>query len=429
MHNIETPSDPHPEPRTPGLPAGPWYRQVSRTGWQALTVAGFAWTFEVFDVVTLALTIPALIHDFGSSKAQLGSVATVQAVGLIIGGIAGGWIAERIGRTKALSYAVALYAVLTGLTALAPSLEWVAALRFSAGLGMGATWSAGAPLVAETWPAAHRGKGGALMQGGIPIGNLLALAAVAVVDHLAGGLDDGGWRWMFALGALPLILAVYVRITTAESPLWVSRKPADRQHMVRTLLRRDRGPLLLTLAFTFCLQYLFWAVATFLPTYLQEIDHLTLGKSLVFLIVQQLGAILGFIGFGAVADRWGRKPTFLTYLAVSVFAIGLLITVAAHPLVLGAAFLAGIGVSGVSAGIIPWTAEMMYRSPVRALAMGFTYNGGRVGGAIAPFIVGALAVSTTGFRLGLGTAIVAAIGAMVLMGVSRETKGKDLVHQ
>src|SRR5207302_1005325 len=151
----------------------------------------------VFDVVLLSLTIPAFLAGFHVSTAQAGIVATVQAVGLIIGGIAGGGIADRVGRARTLAYAIAGYSICTGITAAASSLTWVEILRFLAGLGMGACWTAGAALVAETWPAAHRGKGGALMQAGMPLGNLLGLGAAALVAHGHGGLDHGGWRILY----------------------------------------------------------------------------------------------------------------------------------------------------------------------------------------------------------------------------------------
>ncbi|RXS88396.1 MFS transporter [Streptomyces sp. TM32] len=417
---------------TRSRPAGPatsWRHQISPTGWRALLAAAMGWTFEVFDVALLALTIPAFLADFHVSKAEIGIVGTIQAAGMIVGGIVGGGVADRIGRVRTLSYAIGWYAVCTGITAAAGSLTWVEILRFLAGLGMGACWTAGAALVAETWPTAHRGKGGALMQSGMPLGNLLALAAAAVVAHGHSGLDEGRWRMLYLVGALPLLFAVYVRLATPESPLWLARDTGPRtRSSIRSLgapaLRR---PLLTALAFVFFIQYLFYAVNTFLPTFLVEVDHMAFAKSLTYLVALQFGAIAGFAAFAVLVDHIGRRPTFVGYLLIGACAIGLLLTVRREGVVLAATFLAGVGISGVFAGVGPWTAEMMHRAPARGLAMGVIYNGGRTGGAIAPYAVGALAVDTAaGFRLGLGTAIAAAALAVVMMLLAPETRGREL---
>lgn len=416
-------------PSCPPVESARWYRQVTSEGWRALVAAGSAWLFEVFDVMLLSLTTPALLVDFGVSKAQIGLLGTVQATGMIIGGILGGGIADRIGRVKTLSYATALYAIFTGLITFAPSLAWLELLRFLGALGMGATWSAGAALLAETWPPQHRGKSGALMQAGLPLGTLLTLGVTALITAIHGGLQDGGWRVLYALGALPIVFAVYIRLRTPESATW-KRQQADgtRKVNVRLLFRRStRAPLFLALLFTFFGQYLFWGVVSFLPTYLVQVNGMTLARSIVFLLIQQAGTIVGFVGFASLVDRWGRRPTFVCYLLLAISAILLLTAVKGSGAAIVASFLAGAGVMGIVAGVGPWAAEMVHSSPVRALSMGFIYNGGRVGGAIAPSVIGTLAISATGFKLGLLTAAAAAAAGIVTMLFAPETKGRELL--
>jgi MFS family permease len=406
-----------------------WYRQVDAAGWRALIASVGAWLFEVFDVTLLSLTTPALLADFSTTKAQIGLIATIQAVGMLVGGVAGGAIADRIGRVKALSYATAVYALFTGLAALSPSLGVFALLRLLAGLGMGATWSAGAALLAETWPKEHRGKSGGLMQAGWPLGNLLGLGVAAVVTAFNGGeLHHGGWRILYAVGALPLLLALYIRVATPESASWSRDNASDRSRpRARTLLARGtRGPLLLGLVFVILLQYMFWGVVSFLPTYLVEVDGLPLGKSLAFLLIQQAGVVVGTIAYLGVGDRWGRKPTFIAYLTLTTCGILLLISTRSHPAVIVASLLAGMGVSGILAGIGPWSAEMVYQSPIRATAMAVIYNGGRVGGAVAPYIIGTLAVGTAGFKIGLLTTALATVAGIIVMSFAPETKGREL---
>ncbi|MBO3678249.1 MFS transporter [Streptomyces sp. NEAU-YJ-81] len=408
---------------------GRWYRQVDATAWRALIAGGGAWLFEVFDVTLLSLTTPALLADFSTTKAQIGLIGTIQAVGMLVGGIAGGAIADRIGRVRSLSYATALYALFTGLAALSPSLGVFALLRLLAGLGMGATWSAGAALIAETWPAEHRGKSGALMQIGWPLGNLLGLGVAAVVTASNGGeLHHGGWRILYAVGALPLLLALYIRVATPESASWSRDNASDHSRpRVRTLLARGtREPLLLGVVFVLLLQYMFWGVVSFLPTYLVEVDGISLAKSLAFLLIQQAGVAVGIIAYLGVGDRWGRKPTFIAYLTLTACGILLLISTRSHPAVIVASLLAGMGVSGILAGIVPWAAEMVHQSPIRATAMSVIYHGGRVGAAAAPYIIGSLAVGTTGFKIGMLTTALATVAGIIVMSFAPETKGREL---
>src|SRR3954449_5611625 len=139
----------------------------------ATYLAGLGWMFDVYDSFVLSLTIPALVAAFALSNAEAGAIGSILAAGLIIGGIIMGWVADRIGRVRTLYISIFVYSLFTCLTAFAPSATWVAVLRFLGGLGMGGTWTSGAALVAETWGAKHRGKGGALMQMGLPLGSMV----------------------------------------------------------------------------------------------------------------------------------------------------------------------------------------------------------------------------------------------------------------
>lgn len=423
------PSIPHAKPAAEaGPPRAGWHREISRDGWLTLSAAGIGWLFEVFDLFMLSLTIPAFIADFGASKATAGLVGTVEAAGLIVGGIVGGWVSDRIGRVKALTYSIGIYAVFTGLTALAPSIAWVGALRFLSGLGMGGEWSAGAALVAETWPARHRGKGGALMQIGLPLGSLLAVGAAEAVTHAVGGLDHGNWRILYAIGAVPLLLCIFLWKTVPESPTWRAGKAQKRQlGTLRGLFAPGmRLPLLIAFAFAFFIQYIYWAVFTFAPTFFVDVKHITFVNSLSFTLIQQVGSLIGFIAFAAVVDRWGRRPAFLTCLVIGAIATALFVVLTSRAALFTVSFFTGLGITGLFAGIGPWAAEMMHSSPSRGLAMGTVYNGGRVGGAIAPYIIGSLAATTFGFEIGMFTSVIAFALAFAAMIASQETRGREL---
>ncbi len=403
----------------------PWYREVSTAAWRTLLAAGLGWLFEVFDIYILALTTPALIAYFTLSRADAGLITSVSAAGAIIGGIMFGWVADRIGRVRTLFITVLVYSLFTGAIIFSGSLSSLIALRFLGGLGMGGSWTAGAALVAETWEARHRGKGGALMQMGLPVGSMLAIAAAAIISSLAGGLDTGGWRWLYGLGALPIVIFALLARKTPESPVWLRHAADSRERGgPRDLLRGDSGRgLLIAFSFIFFVQYVYWAVFNWTPTFLIAVKHYDFIKSLGFTLSQQFGSLAGFLVFAALVDRVGRRPTFVLYLLIGAAAVAALVITNSAPVLLAGTFFTGFGIGGIFAGLGPFTAELIRSTRSRALGMAIAYNGGRIGGLIAPVVVGYLATSEQGFQAGMLTTVVAFGLAIVVLLFAPETKG------
>jgi MFS family permease len=406
----------------------PWYAELSSACWRTLALAGAAWTFDVFDSFLLSLTLPALVAAFSLSKADAGAIGSILAAGLVFGGIAFGWVADRIGRVRSLVICVALYSCFSGATAFAPSASWVAILRFCAGLGMGGAWTSGAALVAETWPSKYRGRGGALMQMGLPIGSMLAIGAAAIVDRALGGMDGIGWRVMYIVGVLPIVVVAFIARKTPESPLWRQRARSQlSQGSLRDALSgaNVRG-LLRALGFVFCCQYIYWGVFTWTPTFLIAVKHLNFLHSLGFVMSQQVGSLCGFLVFAAIVDRIGRRPSFLIYLLIGAISVGIFVVAEGQVVLYVAIFWTGFGITGLFAGMGPFTAELVPNSGSRGLSMGIAYNAGRLGGILAPYLIGTLATSADGFQLGMGTNLVAFVLAAIVIKLSPETKGIQL---
>jgi MFS family permease len=407
-------------------------RRITGAEWRSLSLAGLGWTFESYDSFLLSLLLPTLALQFGLSKTQLGLFTSITAAGQIIGGIFFGYVSDRIGRVRTAMLCIGIYSLFSGLLAVAPNEHWFAALRLCGALGMGGMWTAGAALIAETWHASRRGQGGALMQMGLPIGAIFAISAAGLVSNLNDGLAGNGWRVLFLIGALPFFILYWVARRTPESPIWLERQAktaltatrATRAHATPASLN-VRG-LLTAFSFIFFLQYLYWGVFTWTPTFLITVKHLDFVHSLKFVLALQFGAITGFLLFSALVDRIGRRPMFIAYLLVGAAAVGVYI-LSANPLLLMAAiFLTGFGVNGIFAGSGPFLAEIIGNTTSRGFLMGLTYNGGRLGGFIAPLLIGALASTSGGFVLGLSTTIVAFMAAAIVVLLAPETRGKAL---
>lgn len=405
------------------------FRNITAIEWRSLTLAGLGWTFESYDSFLLSLLLPTLALQFGLSKAQLGLFTSITAAGQITGGILFGYVSDRLGRVRTALLCIGIYSLFSGFISFAPNEHWFAALRFFGALGMGGMWTAGAALIAETWHASRRGKGGALMQMGLPIGAILAITISGIVSNSYGGLAGQGWRLLFMIGALPFFFLFWVAKKTPESPIWLERKQAKAQAVAKAKASDNalnvRG-LLTAFGFIFFLQYLYWGVFTWTPTFLVTVKHLDFLHSLKFVLSLQFGAITGFLLFSAFVDRLGRRPMFLAYLLVGAGAVFVYILPADPLLLMVAIFFTGFSVNGIFAGAGPFLAEIIGNTASRGFLMGLAYNGGRLGGFIAPLVIGALASTAGGFVLGLSTTIVAFIAAAVVVFIAPETRGKSL---
>ncbi|MGP2486742.1 MFS transporter [Pantoea ananatis] len=394
---------------------------------RTLALGGLGWAFESYDSFLLSLLLPVLGVVFAVSKTELGLFISTTAGGQIIGGILFGMVADKIGRVRTAFICITIYSLFSGLLAFSHHQQTFVLLRFCGALGMGGMWTSGAALIAETWRPERRARGGALMQMGLPVGAILAIGLTALVTAMTGKLENGGWRYLFMIGALPVFIMMVIAYITPESPVWLARqrerinRPTQTARSGKTNLKG----LLLAFIFIFFIQYLFWGVFTWTPTYLREVKHLDFLHSLKFVLALQAGAIAGFLVFSLLADKWGRRPMFLIYLFIGAVAVGLYLATTQPLILMAAIFMAGFGVNGIFAGSGPFLAEMIGDTQSRGFLMGLAYNGGRLGGFIAPLLIGYVA-SIGGFTAGLATTVVAFIAAMVVVWMAPETKGIKL---
>ncbi len=385
---------------TPPVGLFGWWKEGTLEARRALIAASLGWALDAFDVMLFSLTLASVIADLGLTKAQAGALGSITLLGGAAGGLLFGHVADRYGRTRALMASVLIYSVFTAACGFSQTLWQFAVFRALLGLGMGGEWASGAALVSETWPSRVRGRALGFMQGSWAIGFAAAAIVVSIV------LPRFGWRAVFFVGVLPALFTVWVQRNVKEPEVWLSRRAASGDTIATGHARPARfadmfhGRMLpLTAAVTFmnaCALFGWWG----------------------------LNGWVGYITFGYITDRVGRKRVYIAYLVMASILLPLygatrqpLVLLLLGPLVafFGTGFFSGFGAV---------TAEI-YPTSIRATAQGFTYNIGRVASAAAPFTVGSVA-TTRGFSVAFLVAGAAyLLGALSWVAIP-ETKGREL---
>lgn len=404
----------------------PWWRTVGRTEWQALGAASAGWMLDAMDVMLYAFALGAIREEFGLSAGAAGALASVTLLSSAAGGIVFGTLSDRFGRARMLQVAILTYSAFTALTATAQSVAALAVWRTLVGIGLGGEWSAGSVLVAETWPAAHRGKAIGIMQSGWAIGYILAAGLAAAV------IPTWGWRPLFVVGVAPALLAFWIRRRVPEPARWqpsmATRNPFAGLGTIfrapllrRTLVATGTATLLL---------FAYWGLFTWVPAFLASpVEQGGAGMGIVrssgWIVPMQVGAFIGYLSFGFLADRFGRRPVFLVFVlsaAVLVPLYGRAASDATLLMVLGPAIgFFGHGYFSVFGSML---AEL-YPTAIRGTAQGFCYNAGRAVSALAPFVVGAIADARgLGAALGVTSVFFVLAGGLVL--ALPETRGAEL---
>lgn len=402
-----------------------WYSGASRAQWQTFWSSYLGWALDIMDLMLFAMLLSRMSADLGMDRSTAGSIASASLVATAVGGLVFGFLADHIGRTRSMVLSILCYSIGTVLCGLSQDVTQLLLFRIVVGLGVGGEWSAGAALITETWPARHRGKVMAWVQSAFATGYALAAIVSAVFLPLVG------WRGVFFFGLAPALLAFWIRRHTPEPEIWKQQKQRlTLRQTVATLAGEHGRHTLVGLAFTAAAMCGYWGLFTWIPTWLATPVEaggpgLDLVKSTTWIVVMQVGAALGFISFGYVADALGRKKAFILYFVASALAVPLYTQITTPGALLAVGPVVAFFGTGFYSGFAPTFAEL-FPTNVRATAQGFIYNTGRAVSALAPAMVGFLAT-----RYGLGGALTFTAGFFLLAGLIvlvflPETKGAEL---
>ncbi len=387
------------------------------------------WALDGMDVMVYSFVIPTLIAAWHMSQGQAGLLSTVALLISAAGGWLAGLLADRIGRTRVLQITILWFATFTFLSGFTNSFWQLLITRGLQGLGFGGEWAVGSVLMGEAIRARYRGKAVGTVQGGWAIGwGVTAICYTVFFSLLSPAI---AWRLMFWIGILPALLVFYIRRYVPEPEVFQRArarevslgKPSAFLEIFRPALLRVT---LLTAFVSIGVQGGYYAITTWLPTYLKTTRGLSVLNTGGYLCVIIAGSFVGYMVSAWLADRLGRKRTlvlyaigsFLTAVAYSYFLIG-----NSAMLVLG--FPLGFFASGSFSPIGAFFTEL-FPTRLRGSGQGFSYNVGRGIGALFPTLVGYLSA-----RMGLGHAISTFAGVAYLTMVCAvlllpETRGREL---
>ncbi|ALK34826.1 MFS transporter [Burkholderia plantarii] len=371
---------------------------VTRYAWKALAGSAIGYAMDGFDLLILGFMLPAISASLRLDAQQAGALVTWTLVGAVAGGLIFGALSDRYGRVRVLSWTILLFAVFTGLCALARGFTDLLVYRTVAGIGLGGEFGIGMALAAEAWPASKRARVSSYVALGWQVGVLLAALLTPAL------LQVIGWRGMFAVGVLPALAAWAMRNRLHEpEPFVRARRPHPEGagaagaavafgHRFRLLFadartaRTSLGIVILCAVQNFG----YYGIMIWMPTFLSKQLGFSLTKSGMWTAVTVLGMMAGVWSFGQLADRIGRKPTFLIYQAGAVVMVFVYARLAEPAAMLWAGALMGMFVNGMVGGYGTLMSEA-YPTAARATAQNVLWNVGRALGGLGPLVVGALA--------------------------------------
>jgi MFS transporter, SHS family, lactate transporter len=407
----------------------PWWKEPTKDQWYAYIAAWLGWTLDAFDFTVFLVLIVPIAKQFDAPLALVAVVGTLTLWMRLLGAVAAGWMADRLGRRAPLMISILWYSVCNFIAGFSPTFIFLLVFRTLLGIGMGAEWPAGAALAMETWPTRSRGLMSAVLQNSWALGYLIsALLYATIFDYI-------GWRGMLWLGVLPALAVVWIRYYVKEPEVWVENQRLQKHHAahMRAPLLALFRPKILWNTITACLWMssgfvTYYATFGLFATYLQKdlgLSAAAVGWPLVF---TNIATFFSAFFWGALADKIGRR-----WAMILPAAIGLLVTPMYLATVNYTMIAIGFSIQGAFAGSmynqIPSYMTERFPTEVRATAAAFCYHVGAIfGGMVAPIRTWFAVERQMGFAMPMMicacVSIVCYIGSLLAW---PDTKGQEMV--
>jgi len=355
----------------------------------------FAWLALVLDVMDwqlLSVAASNILAEFKFPKAAMGLLLGAPLLGAGVGGLLSGWLSDKYGRVRVMVYCLVWYSVFTVAFAFSNSFETMLALRILVGLGLGAQWGVGNTLVAEVMPARMRIMCSAVIQTGFAFGPMLAAYSAKVV------LPVYGWRPLFYLGAVGLVMAVIAKLWIPEPEAWLKKRHEARTGIIKLgsipqLFSRElRVNTICAFGLVWFTLLAYWGAMSWIPNWLVAERGMNIVKSMDYLMWLNVGGVIGYIVFAIIADRWGRKPPAYVTLVASFVAVICFVNIkepAAMLLFAPVFSFITYPIFGLYGGYM----SELFPTEVRATAVNGIYNLARMTAFFAPGVMGAIAAS------------------------------------
>lgn len=422
---------------------------LSRIHWKIVLVCGLGWLFDAMDSGIISFVLAILMKRWNLSPEQVGLIGSAGLIGMFAGALLSGTVSDRIGRKFLFQTTLILFSIATGLCALANGFVTLLILRFFVGFGLGGELPVASTLVTEFAPVRHRGRLLVILESFWAFG----WAAAAVIAFLIIPRFEDGWKIAFFIGFLPAFYVLYLRRGIPESPRYLAAvgKIEDAKDVTRWLEREagvqpvelvmDTQPQRETISIKnlwtgkfvrrtlmlwilwFAMVYSYYGIFTWLPSLLVAGGH-EMVKSFRYVLYITLAQIPGYFSAALLVDRIGRKWTLVPYLfgcAAAAFLFGKANTPAEIVFYGCLISFFNLGAWGV---VYTYTPEL-YPTPMRGTGAGTAAAFGRIGGIVAPYIVGHLLKSGQGIVFA-HFAIVVLIGALAVAFLGEETKQRSL---
>ncbi|MED4534825.1 MFS transporter [Metabacillus fastidiosus] len=391
-----------------------------------LGIAGLGWMFDAMDVGILSFVIAALKVDWGLSVTQMGWIGSVNSIGMAVGALVFGLMADRIGRKKVFIITLLLFSIGSGLSALVTTLALFLVLRFFIGMGLGGELPVASTLVSESVEAHERGRVVVLLESFWAGGWLIA----ALISYFV--IPSFGWQAALLLSALPAFYALYLRLKLPDSPKFqaIKGKSEQREPMFKKIGQiweksyKKQTAMLWILWFSVVFSY--YGMFLWLPS-VMVMKGFSLIQSFEYVLIMTVAQLPGYFSAAYLIERFGRKFVLITYLtgtALSAYFFG---NAEGLALLLTSGIFLSFFNLGAWGALYAYTPEH-YPTEIRGTGSGTAAAVGRVGGILGPLLVGYLV--TAGVTINiifLIFCIAIFIGALAVLLLGDETKQKKLV--